>query len=232
MERRWIGTCVLGSCRMPGPWRRGVPPASGGRILAGLAYALPVCARTGPIVKNSACRGQGRALRGGSAAFFAFLPAPGMVPAMDESRCKAFVIAGTHSGCGKTLVSLAVMAALRARGLAVAPFKAGRTHRPHLHAAVCGRDSPTTWTPGCAAPRPPATSSCAIPGLPGGGGRGGHGPVRRLYGSMDEGSTAPGQAARPARGPGPGRALPGRSVAALPWATPPSTRSSPLPASS
>lgn len=34
-------------------------------------------------------------------------------------------IAGTHSGCGKTTVSLALMAALRRAGFAVQPFKAG-----------------------------------------------------------------------------------------------------------
>lgn len=38
---------------------------------------------------------------------------------------KGLVIAGTRSGCGKTSVSLGVMAALAARGVAVSPFKAG-----------------------------------------------------------------------------------------------------------
>jgi cobyrinic acid a,c-diamide synthase len=38
---------------------------------------------------------------------------------------KAIVIAGTHSGCGKTTVSLGLMAALVRRGLRVAPFKVG-----------------------------------------------------------------------------------------------------------
>ncbi|MGE4505277.1 MAG: cobyrinate a,c-diamide synthase [Desulfovibrionaceae bacterium] len=38
---------------------------------------------------------------------------------------RAFVIAGTRSGCGKTSVALGVMGALARRGLAVSPFKAG-----------------------------------------------------------------------------------------------------------
>ncbi len=38
---------------------------------------------------------------------------------------KALLIAGTQSGCGKTTVTLAVIAALRKRGLVVQPFKAG-----------------------------------------------------------------------------------------------------------
>jgi len=38
---------------------------------------------------------------------------------------KGLVIAGTHSGCGKTTITLGLMAALAQRGLKVAPFKVG-----------------------------------------------------------------------------------------------------------
>lgn len=38
---------------------------------------------------------------------------------------KTFLIAGTHSGCGKTSVSLGLMAALTRRGFKVQPFKVG-----------------------------------------------------------------------------------------------------------
>ena len=43
-----------------------------------------------------------------------------------EGACKvmrAIVIAGTHSGCGKTTVTLGILAALRKKGLTVQPFK-------------------------------------------------------------------------------------------------------------
>ncbi len=54
----------------------------------------------------------------------------------------AILIAGTHSGAGKTTVSMGLMHAYKRRGLEVQPFKVGPDFiDPSLHTQICSRDS-------------------------------------------------------------------------------------------
>ena len=55
---------------------------------------------------------------------------------------KRILIGGTHSGCGKTTIVCAVLAALKARGLSVSSFKCGPDYiDPMFHESIIGTEA-------------------------------------------------------------------------------------------
>ncbi|RZB29601.1 MAG: cobyrinic acid a,c-diamide synthase [Desulfobacteraceae bacterium Eth-SRB1] len=55
---------------------------------------------------------------------------------------KGLVVAGIHSGCGKTTIAMGLMAVLKRRGMNVAPFKVGPDFiDPGFHKQICDRPS-------------------------------------------------------------------------------------------
>ena len=55
---------------------------------------------------------------------------------------RKIIIGGTHSGCGKTTITCAVLSALKARGMRIAAFKCGPDYiDPMFHKTVIGTES-------------------------------------------------------------------------------------------
>lgn len=71
----------------------------------------------------------------------------------DKGNMKGIIIAGTHSGTGKTTIAVGLMALFQKRGMAVQPFKVGPDYiDPSYHRLVCGKQSYNldTWMMGIA----------------------------------------------------------------------------------
>jgi cobyrinic acid a,c-diamide synthase len=69
-------------------------------------------------------------------------PSPPPNPSPARQPFPAFLIGGTASGCGKTTITLGIMAAFKARGFTVQPFKTGPDFiDPSLHRMITGEIS-------------------------------------------------------------------------------------------
>ncbi len=91
-------------------------------------------------------------------------------------KTKGIIVAGTHSGAGKTTITLGLMAALRRRGISVAPFKVGPDFiDPGHHSRITGETSrnldgwmlPEKWNRQCFSKHAPKAGVAVVEGVMG-----------------------------------------------------------------